>query len=460
MTAPIQQLPRLDHSSVMRRLIETPDDSEGWNLLSILRTHGGDRIAAGRYLRRALLCDATNAAAWSNRAGLFTTWGQHSDASMCNQRALALAPDTVVFLFVMASSLFKAGAFDESAILNDRVIRVGGPGSPQLRWMRGQIHLHRGNYSAGWPDYECRYWLGEYSYRIYPGPRWAGEALDGKFIMVTLEQGFGDTLLMARYLPMLKLRGARRVMVELRDELRRLFTPMAGVDAFIRQDATPVPIYHVHSSIMSLPYWFGTTHDTVPPPIRLTVPEESRSKAARLLGPKDGRLRVGIVWSGGSAFSENAIRATTLDRFLPFAAIPGVTVYSLQKGPPEEELNALPPDNSIVALGPDLDDFADTAAVVEQLDLVIMTDSSVAHLTGSLGIPVWLLLQHVPYWVYGMSGTSTPWYPSMRLYRQGPDEDWTPVFAAALRDLQRLAQDRFQNESIQSLTPSKAIISF
>ncbi len=230
------------------------------------------------------------------------------------------------------------------------------------------------------------------------------------------------------------------IVAECQDELRRLLTPLAGVDALVPQNLSPPPIYHAHSSIMSLAHRFATTVDQVPPPVRLTIPEEARVKAAALLGPKAGRLRVGLVWTGNDAFGDNAFRATSLDRFLPILDIPGIDLFSLQKGPAEAALDGLPIGASITALGPHLDDFADTAAVVAQLDLVVMTDSSVAHLAGSLGVPVWNLVQHVPYWVYGMTGDRTPWYPSMRLYRQGPEEDWGPVFDAMLRDLRALAE--------------------
>ncbi|SMH43161.1 tetratricopeptide repeat-containing glycosyltransferase family protein [Azospirillum agricola] len=439
MSAPMAERAPSGPAHPWRRLVEDPADADAWILSGAMLDQTGDRAALCH--RRALAIDPTRELAWAHRAAGLTARGRHAEAIACNRVAVALWPDSPLAGLNLSNTLYRAGDFDEELAVLARLVRLE-PDNPVMRWGRSQIRLHRADYAGGFADYESRYWLPEYVYRLHRGPRWDGAPLDGKFIMVTLEQGFGDTLLMARYLPMLKALGARRVMVELRDELRRLFAGMEGVDAFIAENAAPTPLYHVHSSIMSLPLRFGTRFDSVPPPVRLAVPEEARAKAARLLGPDDGRLRVGVVWSGNAAFSSNAIRATTLDRFLRFLEVPGVAVYSLQKGPPEEELGRLPPGTPIVPLGPELEDFADTAAVVERLDLVIMTDSSVAHLAGSLGTPVWNLLQHVPYWVYGRSGTTTPWYPSMRLYRQGPDEDWEPVFEAALRDLRALAGRR------------------
>ncbi|MBK1840764.1 tetratricopeptide repeat protein [Azospirillum sp. YIM B02556] len=443
MQTPQPQLPPATPTlaEVKRFLVEHPDDPDGLNSLGVLQNQGGEREAAILQYRRALAVAPDHAVVWNNLALISTATGRHAQAIACARVAVALAPDNPTACLSLTAALYKSGDFATDFTVLERLIRLA-PDDSSLPWGRAQIRLHQGDYAQGFADYEARYWLREYHYRLHRGPRWDGGSLDGRFVMVTLEQGFGDTLLMARYLPMLKARGARRVIVELRDELRRLFAALEGVDAFIAKDAAPTPIYHVHTSIMSLPLRFGTTIDSVPPPVRLTVPDEARAKAARLLGPEDGRLKVGIVWSGSDAFADNAIRATSLERFLRFAGIPGVRLYSLQKGPPEEELRALPAGTPITALGPELEDFTDTAAVVERLDLVVMTDSSVAHLAGSLGTPVWTLIQHVPYWVYGMTGATTPWYPSMRLYRQGPEEDWEPVFDAVERDLQALAARR------------------
>ena len=161
---------------------------------------------------------------------------------------------------------------------------------------------------------------------------------------------------------------------------------------------------------------------------------------APLIARAGKRLKVGIVWSGSVTFKANAQRATGLDRFLSFAEVPGVQLFSLQKGPRASELAASGARNFIVDLGSQCEDFADTAAAVEALDLVIMTDSSVAHLAGSLGKPVWNLLPFAAYWLYGQDPERTAWYPTMRLFRQGAPGDWDPVFAAARSALAEFAQ--------------------
>ncbi len=438
--AGLRPAPEPTQDQARAQIAATPDSADWWRVLGELldRARHPD---ARNCLHRAVRLAPDHAAAWSALALAFTNASRHAEAIHASQRAIALEPSGPERLRSRVSTQLRTGSFDDALKLTNWLVRLD-PTTSTHAWPRAQIRLHRGDYADGWEDYESRYDMREYVYRLHRGTRWSGQPLDGKVIMITVEQGFGDTLLMARYLPMLKQRGAKRVVVECQPELRRLFANLPGVDSWIERDQTPPPLYHYHSSIMSLPRCFETRIDRIPPPHPLTIPDEARAKAAALLGPRDGRLRVGFVWSGSPTFADNAIRAASLDRFLPMLDIPGLRLFSLQKGPMEGELTRLPAETPITPLGPEMSDFADTAAVIEQLDLVVMTDSSVAHLTGTLGVPVWVLLQRVPYWVFGMTGDRTPWYPSMRLHRQGADEDWGPVFDAMLRDLRALAANR------------------
>jgi hypothetical protein len=431
--------PEVPREALRRRLADAPAHAGLWNEIGLTLWHD-DKERARTYFQRALRAEPTTDAAWSNLGALRGGYGDANADLRHLRRAMALAPSTPIHLFNKAVVRTVRGDVRGTLPLFDRLIRLA-PDVPRHLWARALVNLYLGDYAQGFTDYECRFDLDEFAmYPRYRGPLWEDGPLDGKIVFVTTEQGVGDTLLAARYLPLLKARGAHRVVVETRPELKRLVERIKGVDRCVPPDPAPPPIYHVRVPLMSLPGRFATRVDAVPPPVRLAVPDDARAKARRLLGPGDGRLRVGIVWSGNTAFPGNAHRAVTLDRFLPFLDVPGVAVYSLQKGPPEAELEALPPGTPITALGPHLDDFADTAAIVEALDLVIMTDSSVAHLAGTLGTPVWNLLQFVSYWIYGQPGPATPWYASMRLYRQGAGERWEPVFAEVLADLRALAR--------------------
>lgn len=424
-------------------LAANPRDGGAWSTLGLLLRRAGSLDSAIACHRRGLEFAPDNAGVWSNLGNALTEAGRLDEGVAAQGEALRLDPDNATVLHNGVVALRKAGRFREAlALIDQALIRQAAAVravSPELRWERALVRLQVGDYVHGFIDYEARRGLSAYHGRPVSGPAWDGGPLEGRSILLSAEQGFGDALLMARFVPLVTARGGR-VLYECHPELRRVLSGLE-VAAIVPPGAPlpAMPAFDVEASQMSLPGLFGTTLASVPPPASLAIPRDSREKAAHRLGAREpGTVRVGIVWSGRVTFADNSGRATRLSRFLQFAEVPGVRLYSLQKGPPEAELADLGVAGRLVTpLGPELDDFADTAAVLELLDLVIMTDSAVAHLAGSLGKPVWNLVQHVPYWIYGCSGEHTPWYPTMRLFRQGRDLDWGPVFAAAaaaLRD--------------------------
>ncbi len=418
-------------SSIGAALLADPGDGGAWSTLGVLMRRSGKLNEAIACHRRALEHAPENGSIWTNLGNALTEAGRLVEAVAAQEEARRRDPNNLSVLFNSVVGLRQAGRFAEALAMIDRAMAAAPDLS--LRWERALTRLQIGDYVHGFHDYEARRFLSSYNGRTASLPAWDGKALDGRAVFLTSEQGIGDALLMARYLPLVKACGGR-VLYEGHAELRRVLSA-SDIDEY-RNWGSPVS-GDVEASQMDLPRLFDTTLATIPPPVRLTVPEEARRKASRLLGaPEPGTVRVGIVWSGRVTFADNARRATSLTPFLRFAEVPGVRLYSLQKGPPEAELAEMgPAQRLVVPLGPHLEDFADTAAMVEQLDLVIMTDSSVAHLAGALGRPVWNLVQYVPYWIYGFTGEWTPWYPSMRLFRQGVDLDWRPVFDRAVEAL-------------------------
>ncbi|MBK3733272.1 tetratricopeptide repeat protein [Azospirillum brasilense] len=416
-------------------LAANPRDGVAWSTLGHFLRRAGKLEGAIACHRRGLEVAPATASIWSNLGNALAEAGRFDEALAAHAEALRLEPDVPAFLFNNAVALRKAGRFKDTLAMIGRA-EAGGTRTAELRWERALTRLQIGDYVHGFTDYEARHGLASYHGRPASDRAWNGGPLDGRTLFLSTEQGFGDAILAARYVPLVTAQRGR-VLYECHPELRRVLSGLGAVA--VLPPGEPPPAFDVEASQMSLPGLFGTTLASIPPPVTLAVPDSSREKAARRLGAREpGTLRVGIVWSGRVTFADNSRRATSLARFLRFAEVPGVRLYSLQKGPPEAELaDSGVAGHLVTPLGPDLDDFADTAAMLEQLDLVIMTDSSVAHLAGSLGTPVWNLLQHVPYWVYGFAGERTPWYPTMRLFRQGPDQDWDPVFvraADALRD--------------------------
>lgn len=302
--------------------------------------------------------------------------------------------------------------------------------------------LDMGDFARGWEDFRSRWKLGQLTERNYKAPLWQGEDFAGKTIVVHEEQGFGDTILASRYLPLVKARGGR-VILQCNPVLHRLFGAVPGVDKIVCFD-TLTDAYDYYVPMMSLPGIFKTDFTNIPPAPPLFAPPSPPPQAARLLDAGKGRLRAGIVWSGSTTFSRNRKRAVEARRFLPFAEIPGVQLYSLQKGPREKDLADCGGQALVWELGPFLHDFSDTAAVIRELDLVIMTDSSVAHLTASLGKPVWNLLCFRPYWLYTSVREDCAWYPAMRYFRQPEPGDWDSVFRETHAALEKLAAEKTQ----------------
>ncbi|MEM1178787.1 MAG: hypothetical protein AAGM22_10630, partial [Acidobacteriota bacterium] len=263
-------------------------------------------------------------------------------------------------------------------------------------------------------------------------------------LLILREQGFGDFLFASRFLPAAKKLGGR-VVVTCRRELIPLFKHVEGIGELFeephpRPPSMEVPKTEFICPLMDLPGLFNASFERMTPPLALSVPADARARVAPLLERCGRRLKVGIVWSGSVTFRGNAKRSVRLERFLDLANAPGVQLISLQKGPRRSELEESGASPAVLDAAPYLDDFADTAALVQGLDLVIMTDSAVAHLAGTLGVPVWNLLPFLPYWLYGPEGDETPWYPSMRLFRQPSPGDWDSVFAEVRRNLHTLAR--------------------
>jgi ADP-heptose:LPS heptosyltransferase len=230
------------------------------------------------------------------------------------------------------------------------------------------------------------------------------------------------------------------VSLDCKPQLARLFAGAAGVDEIVPRGKA-LPAYDVHCPLNSLPGRLKTTAETIPGTAPFLKAPDAGDKFALAMALAAGRFKVGIVWSGSVTFKDNQHRATTLARFLKHFGLPDVCLYSLQKGPPEAEMKALGADAPIVDLAPLIDDFADTAAAIEQLDLVLMTDSSVAHLCGALNRPVWVLLPYHAHWLWQENDAdATPWYPSMRFFRQPKTNDWDTPFRRAAEELAKLAR--------------------
>jgi Tetratricopeptide repeat len=417
-------------------LLEDPENS------NLLNARGAMLASMGRQLE-AMLCfrdgiernwDAANN--WTNFGRTTVFFKQFTTAMECHRRAMALSKADARIVHNLGIAFAKAERYSEAISAQTRAIEL----EPRLhlaQWDRALCHLILGEFPQGWADYEARLTAAIVPRRTVPGERWNGAAYPGKRLLIVAEQGLGDAIWVSRFLPRVKSLGGELIV-----ECRRELVPLMERQHFAHrlvpyEEPLPPADFHLHQC--SLPAFFGTDLRALPPVPYLAPPQDSMAKFIPAMDQARGRLRVGIVWSGNVDFRDNKDRAQTLVRFLQAFALPGVQLYSLQKGPPEKELSALPGGAPIVDLSPLIGDFADTAAAVAQLDLVIMTDSSVAHLAGALGKPVWVLLGRPAHWLWLLDRSDSPWYPTLRHFRPRASGDWNHVFDMAALELMALA---------------------
>ncbi len=365
---------------------------------------------------------------------------RNADALQWFDRAVTLQPDFIAALANKAFALTELQRLDEAFATFHRV-KALDPDNAGNEFHLSLLNLLTGNFEAGWAGREARWRMQARSgsYPQYKQPLWRGDVdLKGKTILVLEDEGLGDTIQFARYIPMLAARGAR-VILRVGDPLRPLLSRLPGVAACVPKSNPATPAFDLHCPICSLPAAFGTRLDTIPPVIPLPAPGESRvhvweERLEAGLGPRRS-LRVGLVWSG---------RPTHLNdhnRSLPLHALSRLLdadagFVSLQKDPRPADKASLE-TSGIVDLTEHLTDFAETAALISCLDLVISVDTSVAHLAGTLGRPVWLLLPFTPDYRWMLDRDDSPWYPTMRMYRQATAGDWADVLDRVRADLSR-----------------------
>jgi hypothetical protein len=405
-----------------------PNDKAAWLNLGVIYRQSKQWEAAIACYRRVLAVDSKDSGAWSNLGNVFKDAHCFDAACEAHETALQIQPASVESRFNYAITLREAGRFQQALDQLGRCDQAQ-PGDAKIEWEKAICLLYLGRFKEGWSAYEARWHTGELPARQERIPYWKGEPLRGKKILLHAEQGYGDTILTARFIPWVKEQGAI-IGLECKPELHRLFSALP-VDEFLEpgKGTEPLASHDFHCGLMSLPGLYGAGEDNIPASVKLAIPEQSRKKFSFISKKFANKLKVGVVWSGSVTFKDNRNRCAPLRHFLRFAQNTDVRVFSLQKGPRQRELGGLEP--LVVDLGDQLDDFADTAAAVQALDLIVMTDSSVAHLAASLGKPVINLLNWKPYWLYGMEGDATPWYPAMHLVRQTSPGDWDTVFARA-----------------------------
>jgi tetratricopeptide (TPR) repeat protein len=369
--------------------------------------------------------------------------GRIDEAADAYRKALAIRPDHAETLNNLGNVLQELGRIDEAAAVYGQVLAIR-PDDVGANWNLAMLTLLRGDLERGWPLYEWRRRLPDAQpVRTFAQPSWLGdEEVAGKSIFVHPELGLGDTIQFIRYVPLLRDRGAR-VTVSVQNPLVPLLrAALEGVEV-IGEDAVPDE-FDYQLPLMSLPLAFGTRLDTIPAgtPYIKADPTRVRRWAERL--GREG-FKIGICWQGSTGKIDKG-RSFPVAEFAAVARIPGVRLICLHKGAGQGQLDTLPEAMRIETLGEDFDPpgeaFLDSAAVMSLCDLVISSDTSIAHLAGALGVPVWVVLKKFPYWRWLLDRDDCPWYPSMRLFRQEEHGDWESAFARVERALRGLITER------------------
>jgi Flp pilus assembly protein TadD len=423
-----------------RRAIELdPNSPMLHSNLGIALRHAGQLEPAMASLRRALEIDPAYADAHYNLANALVESRQLDQAEREFRRAIELAPGDFESWNNLGALLQLTGRFDEAMEAFEAALREQ-PQSADVRHNRALLNLLRGDYAAAWGDYKFRLARRGVQAPPFGEPCWEGQPLEGRTILLWGEQGLGDIIQMIRYSAPLKQQGAT-VLVECRPILHPLLATASGIDRFVDTAAGQVA-FDYYIPLLSLPGAMGTTLDTIPADIPYLSAEPERVERWRRELDSLGAFKVGIAWQGSLGFTGDYYRSIALAEFAPLAECAGVRLVSLQKGHGRQQLPPLAERLRIVDLGASLDEgtgaFVDTAAVMKNLDLVITSDTSIAHVAGALGVPVWVALQLAPNWRWHLDRPDCPWYPTMRLFRQSRFGDWSEVFgriAAALASL-------------------------
>ena len=404
------------------------------NLGNVLRAQGRWAEAAA-VLEQALALDPGAVQAHYDLGCALAALGGPGDAADRFRQAIALRPGFAVAHNDLATVLKSQGRLDD-AIDSFRAAVSADAAYAMAHTNLGMALLARGDFAEGWPEYEWRWDAGGgfAARRDFSQPQWRGEAVDGRTLLIHAEQGFGDAIQFCRYAPLARDRGLT-VVLEVPLELVRLMQSLDGVDQVLAR-GEPLPRFDLHCPMLSLPPALGTTLETIPAevPYLSADPDQARVWAGRL-GAAPG-LKVGLAWAGGRQTASDAQRSLSADLLAPLIGAPGVRWFSLQKDEPSPA--------GVIDLMADAKDFADTAALIANLDLVVSVDTAVAHLAGAMGKPVWLLDRYDPDWRWLTGRRDSPWYPTMTIYRQPAPGGWTHVIEAISEHLSRREREGAQ----------------
>ncbi|MGD0387445.1 MAG: tetratricopeptide repeat protein, partial [Tepidisphaeraceae bacterium] len=421
--------------TVCRQAIRLKADfAEAHNNLGNALTGKKQLDAAIASLREAIRLKPDFAEAYNNLGNALRGKEQLDEAITAYRQAVGLRPDFAE-AHINLGVLTEMGQLDEAIAAYRRAIAIN-PNLPEAHKNLALALLAQGNFQQGWEEYEWRWKCKDVSSPrgALTEPQWDGRPLEDRILLLHAEQGLGDALQFIRYVPLVEQRGGK-IIVECQAELQRLFQTIAGRCQIVAR-GQPLPAFDLQCPLLSLPRVFGTTLANVPKDVPyLQANAEDAGRWQHRLAEQSPIVKVGLAWAGRPTHQNDRNRSMKLACLAPLGQLRSARFFSLQKGEAAAEARTPPPGMELVDWTQELKDFADTAALIANLDLVIAVDTAVAHLAGAMGKPTWILLPFAPDWRWLLNREDSPWYPTMRLFRQPARCSWGPAvekIAAAL----------------------------
>lgn len=426
-----------DAIAAYRRLCKlTPDSVEALCGLGAALRDSGRADEGIATFRRALEIDPKSSLAHNNLGVAFGLTDRVDEAVAEFRRSIESQPGNAWAMKNLGVALAEKCQFDEAFTALDRAIQLE-PDMPEAHGNLAMVALVKGDFDRGWREYEWR-WRAQLTLSSKPleftQPRWEGGPLQGKIILIHAEQGFGDTIQFVRYLPMVARLGGRVILV-CPVELVPLLRKIPGTERIIAT-GDALPGFDCHCPLLSLPLVFSTNLNSIPADIPYLHPDpEITARWKARIESRPSAFKVGLVWAGSRENKLDRRRSINFDQLSRLAIVPGIDFLSLQKG---RDAPSPPPGMNLIDWTNELRDFADTAGLIANLDLVIAVDTAVAHLAGAMGKPVWLMLPFMPDWRWLLNRSDSPWYPTVRLFRQTSRGDWPGVIQNVADALQTM----------------------
>ena len=430
------------HEYFRRAVAIAPNNAMYYVSLSAILIFLRRLIEAEEAARRALALKPDFAIAEVNLGIALMEQGKHDEALYYSEKAGKFLPHHVENLMLRCSLRSRRDEFDQAKAALEQILALH-PKDIRATSERGMLELLYGRYDEGWEDYKATYFLSEVSRRRFDVPEWKGEPAPDATVLIQINQGVGDCIQFLRYLTPMRER-VGRIVLECHAYTRALYENHPAVDEIVLTNAPAQYDYYVCSTMLAGLFW--KDYGPLPAESYLT-PDALKVERWRQRFAAEPGFKVGVVWAGNTGFVNDHLRSTVLESFAPLKDVSNVRLYSLQKGEPARQLANPPNGLTLIDLADELNDYGDTAAAVANLDLVISVDTSVAHLAGALGKPVWTLIPFVPEWRWLRQGDTTEWYPSMRLFRAETFGGWTEQVERVAIELDRLVNGATAEES-------------